>query len=244
MMRQTIYDFLSSVTPDRTKGRIGYLIFRFVLMTQKLWMILGILVSERVVEYPWVLSNLGSSDGRVLDVGCSASYLSHELIRRGYDTYGLDANIFPHMNPKLHFVQADVRRTPFEDNYFDQITVVSTLEHIGLGFYGDPTYPDGDFLAMLELRRILKKGGKVLLTVPIAAKHQVFELMRTYDKNRLCKLTDTFDLIREDCFILKGKRWVKVPIEMINEVSPSNKAQMVACLVVGKPMQHTVNGLA
>jgi SAM-dependent methyltransferase len=236
MIRGKTYDFLSSITSDKTKGRFGHLIFRSVLMTQKLWMASGISVSERVVEYPWIFRNLEYPNGRILDVGCSESYLSHELIKRGYDTYGLDANPFPHMNPKLHFVRADARQTPFEDEFFDQILVVSTLEHIGLGFYGDPAYPDGDFLVMQELRRILKKGGKMLLTVPVAAKHQVFELMRTYEENRLSKLIDSLDLIQEDFFMLKGKRWVKVPIEAMYEITPSNTAQMVACQVVGKPI--------
>lgn len=236
MIRQTVYGFLNSVTPTWVKSRFGHRIFGLALGTQKLLMALGIAVSERIVEYPWVLGKLSHPNGRVLDVGCSESYLSHELIKRGYDTYGLDANIFLHMNPKLHFIRADVQKTPFEDQYFDQIVVVSTLEHIGLGFYGDPAYPDGDFLAMAELRRILKKGGNILLTVPVASRHQVFELMRIYDENRLRELTNGLNLIQEDYFILRDKRWVKVPVAMMNEVSPHDNAQMVACQVVCKPI--------
>ena len=48
---------------------------------------------------------------------------------------------------------------PFNDKFFDVVTAVSTIEHIGLGCYGDSIAPDGDKEATTEIKRVLKRGG-------------------------------------------------------------------------------------
>ena len=43
-----------------------------------------------------------------------------------------------------------------------------TLEHIGLGRYGDKVDPMGDIRAMNELARVTAPGGNLLIAVPWA----------------------------------------------------------------------------
>lgn len=50
---------------------------------------------------------------------------------------------------------------------FDYIFSYSSIEHDGLGRYGDPVNPEGDFAAMKELMDLLAPGGQLLLAVPI-----------------------------------------------------------------------------
>ena len=68
-------------------------------------------------------------------------------------------------------VAADVRTLPFPDDSFDQALLVSTLEHIGAdnARYGLPseTDPSSRVDALRELGRVLRPGGRLLVTVPL-----------------------------------------------------------------------------
>ena len=125
---------------------------------------------ERVVEIPWVLSRLRTR-GRVLDVGyafAEAAYLA-ALLRADVDLVGVD--LAERDVEGLELVQADVRSLPFVDRSFDQVLLVSTLEHVGAdnsvyGIAGDRD--DGAREAALrELARVLTRNGSLLLTVPL-----------------------------------------------------------------------------
>ena len=125
---------------------------------------------ERVVEIPWVLSRLRTR-GRVLDVGyafAEAAYLA-ALLRADVDLAGVD--LAERDVEGLELVQADVRSLPFADRSFDQVLLVSTLEHVGAdnsvyGIAGDRD--DGAREAALrELARVLTRNGSLLVTVPL-----------------------------------------------------------------------------
>lgn len=49
---------------------------------------------------------------------------------------------------------------------YDVILSYSSIEHDGLGRYGDPLFADGDLAAMREIYLFLKPGGTVVLGVP------------------------------------------------------------------------------
>ena len=49
----------------------------------------------------------------------------------------------------------------------ESISCLSVVEHIGLGRYGDALDPFGTVKAINELKRVLTKGGLLLISVPI-----------------------------------------------------------------------------
>ena len=53
-----------------------------------------------------------------------------------------------------------------EHYQFDVVVSYSSVEHDGLGRYGDPLNPEGDFHAMQELWDVTRPGGVLLLAVP------------------------------------------------------------------------------
>jgi len=61
----------------------------------------------------------------------------------------------------------------------------SSIEHSGLGRYGDPINPFGDFEAMEQISCLVKPGGILFLGFPVAADHLVFNLHRIYGPKRL-----------------------------------------------------------
>jgi len=64
---------------------LGRLAFRISICVKCLSPLSGSM-SQRAVEYPWVLEQLKllKPGSLVLDVGCAESLLSHELIARGF----------------------------------------------------------------------------------------------------------------------------------------------------------------
>jgi len=125
---------------------------------------------ERLVEVPWVLARLRS--GRVLEVGWSfaePAYLAALLEVAPGEIVGVD--ISDGDAPGFETVVADVRQLPFPDESFDQVLLVSTLEHVGADnkMYGFQGAPDGRGRerALRELHRVLDPGGSLLVTVPL-----------------------------------------------------------------------------
>jgi len=146
---------------------------------------------ERAVEYPWVWENLTSS-GRILDVGCGESGVCDELAKLGcYEVYGIDIR---DVKPKgWIFIKADIRRTNFPCGFFDQIVCISTLEHIGMKAYGNNWIDEinGDRMALLEMNRVLKVGGSMLITVPYGSKGDYW--VRFYNRHTLKGLLEGFN---------------------------------------------------
>jgi hypothetical protein len=50
----------------------------------------------------------------------------------------------------------DARMTGFQNEVFDQVICISTIEHIGIGNNGDES---GDVKSIKEILRVLKKGA-------------------------------------------------------------------------------------
>jgi SAM-dependent methyltransferase len=72
----------------------------------------------------------------------------------------------------IETVEADVRSLPFPDRSFDQVLLVSTLEHVGAdntvyGLVAEREGRDARLTALRELARVLRRGGSLLLTVPL-----------------------------------------------------------------------------
>jgi SAM-dependent methyltransferase len=199
--------------------------------------------SQRAVEYPMVLRQLNAfvpKSARVLDVGCSESLLSHELLARGYEVWGIDINDYLCKPAAMVFVKQDARNTGLPSNFFDAVVCVSTIEHIGLPVYGQENVDlDGDIKAVREFHRILKPGGYLILTTPFAGKE--FRLVsgeRQYDLQRLQLLTQGFEIICEDILIpyKLGKRmiWSKISANLAKKLITDPKTPGLLCLVARK----------
>jgi len=73
---------------------------------------------------------------------------------------------------------------------FDAVVAISSVDHDGLGRYGDPINPQGDVEAMRELRCMLKPGGLLFVGIPIGPDLIVWNMGRRYGSKRLPVLLD------------------------------------------------------
>jgi ubiquinone/menaquinone biosynthesis C-methylase UbiE len=114
----------------------------------------------------WGLKHVSiKSDFVILDVGCGGGKTISRMARRAVQgkVYGIDhsedmVNYSKHDNKKLiatkrvEIVQGIAEKTSFEDDFFDLVTAIET-------YYFWPNLTR----AFLEIKRILKKGGYLLI---------------------------------------------------------------------------------
>jgi len=113
--------------------------------------------------------------GSVLDIGCgkfpfflvntkfNKKYGIDKLIRKGYDRHFQDI--------KIRFIHYDIvkeKSMPFNDGYFDVVTMLAVIEHI------HPEKLEGVFK---EILRILKPGGMYIITTPAVAAGPILRFM-------------------------------------------------------------------
>jgi SAM-dependent methyltransferase len=97
--------------------------------------------------------------------------------------------------PNLQCSKADLVRLPFADNSIESLSCMHTVEHIGLGRYGDDIDPDGDLKAVQELIRVLKKGGNLLFVVPVGKPRVQYNAHRIYSYEMIVEYFKELQLI-------------------------------------------------
>jgi SAM-dependent methyltransferase len=97
----------------------------------------------------------------------------------------------------VSYVYADLRALPFRDAWFDVVVSVSTLEHVGMDVtrWGADSATARDpgaelEVALSELRRVTRPGGRLLITVPYGAR-QDMGWMRQFDRDDVEQLIST-----------------------------------------------------
>lgn len=105
-----------------------------------------------------VAARLGQPRGLlVLDVGCGAGNMYHHLSRYG-DVIGVENHPSPvrvGQQRGYDIRLADGAALPFADNSFDLVTALDVIEH-----------NEDDRGMLAEMARVVKPGGRVLITVP------------------------------------------------------------------------------
>lgn len=89
---------------------------------------------------------------------------------------------------------ADLVQLPFETNSIASLSCMHTIEHIGLGRYGDPLDPLGDIKAINEIKRVVKPGGTVLFVTPVGKSRIEFNAHRIYSYQQIKTYFSGFSL--------------------------------------------------
>ena len=123
-----------------------------------------LMVLRHLVAYEFAKRTL-SGCGRVLDLGCGEGYGSALLAEAVDEVVGLDVDeaaiahaSAQHASANCRFQRYDGERLPFEDGAFDAVVSFQVIEHI-----------TGDRQYVSAVSRVLKPGGKLILTTPNAA---------------------------------------------------------------------------
>ena len=83
--------------------------------------------------------------------------------------------------PGFHFLKGDILKLPLENDTLQTLSCLHTIEHIGLGRYGDTINPNGFNEALIELQRVVQPGGYLILSMPIGKDRIEFNAQRILD---------------------------------------------------------------
>lgn len=104
----------------------------------------------------YIKNLLKEVQGRVLDVGCGAGMVGRILERQ--EVWGVDEDPVA-VSKACHYMVAtrsSAEKLVFSNNHFDAVTAFDVLEHL-----------QDDDKSLEEIRRVLKPGGKLIMTVPL-----------------------------------------------------------------------------
>lgn len=120
---------------------------------QKLWHNRKLSIAQKILS--------GENFKKCLDVGCASGYMVSEISRVfpnasyfGVDSFDKVIGYGKKKYPHIKFKVANAEKLPFKTGEFDLIICYETIEHI--------TNP---LKALKEMKRILSKKGKLILTM-------------------------------------------------------------------------------
>ncbi len=116
--------------------------------------------------------------------------------------------------------KGDLTKLDFANNSVESMSCMHTIEHIGLGRYGDEIDPYGDEKACKELTRVLQKDGNLLFVTPVGKPRVMFNGHRVYSFEQIVNLfkglkLQEFSLIPDDA-VEKGII-INAPAELVEK---------------------------
>ncbi|AJH17263.1 class I SAM-dependent methyltransferase [Bacillus mycoides] len=120
---------------------------------------------------------------QVLDVGCGDGYGTYKLSLTGYKAVGVDLSEVMIQkgkergeDPNLSFIKGDLSSLPFENEKFEAIMAINSLE-----------WTEEPLRALNEIKRVLKKDGYACITIlGPTAKPRENSYPRLYGKDVVC----------------------------------------------------------
>jgi SAM-dependent methyltransferase len=100
----------------------------------------------------------------------------------------------------ITFLKADLMdESGIQANMTDSISCLHAIEHFGLGRYGDPLDPNGHIKGFNNIIRMLKPGGSLYISFPIARSNEVH-----FNAHRVFHPRDVFGWgVNPDCLSLR-----------------------------------------
>lgn len=104
--------------------------------------------------------------------------------------------------PGLESNRGNLHHLPFETSSIKSISCMHTIEHVGLGRYGDPIDAEGDLKAINELKRVTASNGNLIIVLPVGKPKIEYNAHRIYSYEQIISyvLDDKFTL-KEFSFI-------------------------------------------
>ena len=125
------------------------------------WIKNSFLHFSRKVEYQFVFNEI-ENNKRILDAGCGITFFPF-FLKDKFSNIKLDLLDFSKSTQKFYkgkefnFFNSDLNNLDIENDYYDIVYSISTLEHI-------QTYKN----VIKELSRILKPDGKLIITFDVS----------------------------------------------------------------------------
>jgi hypothetical protein len=137
--------------------------------------------------------SLDLTDKKILVIGSISPWIECFLLSKNANkVYTTDVNVINIDSEKICFI-LESELTSYK---FDVVVSYSSIEHIGLGRYGDEIDPDGDLKYMNNLLKIIHNNTYLLIGIPVAENYLLEgRWHRIYDEKRIEKLFNFYDIL-------------------------------------------------
>lgn len=192
-------------------------------------------VSARILEQIFVHTHLPRPPARLVELGCGSSTNAIEMASLGFQVVGVDARPIPLRHPNFTMIQTQHAELPFEDESFDGAVALSTQQHSGLGWSTSAERGAPLEQAIAEVFRVLKRGGRFLLTLPFG-RPSITSVQRAYDCAQLDRLLYAFRMIERGYGVYEGDAWAfTLDEQRAEQMDGSDGVRAVCLLVLEKP---------
>jgi len=115
-----------------------------------------------------------------IDIGSRTDgFVAHVAVFREIEIF--DIRVLNSKVENIHYTRADLMELPENmKNYCDSISALHSIEHFGLGRYGDPIDHDGYKKAIKNITQMLKPLGFFYFSVPIGKQRIEFNAQRVF----------------------------------------------------------------
>lgn len=197
-------------------------LFSFILLIKRF----NIRVSPALLDFR---TNSGSSDGHYFwqdllcaqwifqvnpskhfDIGSRIDgYIAHLLSFREVTLLDIRPNSLEIPNLKIVIGDAQEGLEEFS-NLFDSVSSLHSIEHFGLGRYGDKLQVDGHESGLINIASCVKVGGLLYVSFPIGASKVEFNSQRIIDPLWPLKILNNFELLEFVLIPWKGQPTIGV----------------------------------
>lgn len=196
---------------------------------------------SRIVEYPFAIGSLDITHPcKLLAFGSFNDMSVAECASLGFDIYCFDLVGRPFVHPNIRFFRGDflITSAQFASNSFDAALGVSSIEHAGLYPEGESQARDGDRRVVESIFRLLRPGGRLVMTVPFGKTGEyppAKPSFRKYDVKAISDLLSGFSLYRLATYSSDRENNWRPASPSVLESDDSNSSKSVACIVAIKP---------
>jgi len=128
--------------------------------------------------------------------------------------------------PGVTFTKLDVMSSnaikQFGNGYCDSLSCLHTIEHFGLGRYGDEINPDGYKIGLRNIIELLKPGGIFYLSTPIGKQRIEFNANWVFDPASIISIAKNKGLILDEFITIEKGKYTRHEVihkELINNFS-------------------------
>ena len=139
------------------------------------------------------------------DIGSRIDGFIAHLLSAGIKVNMIDIRPFPGEVENLFTIVDDATMlNNIEDNSLNSLSALCSIEHFGLGRYGDPIDPEACFKCFSQIQKKMKSGGKVYISLPIGRERVEFNAHRVFYASTIIESFYEMELIEFSC-VAEGK---------------------------------------
>lgn len=131
------------------------------------------------------------------DIGSRLDGFISHILATGIPIKVIDVRPFPVKIPGMETIVADATMLQeIENSSIESLSALCSLEHFGLGRYGDEINPEACFQCFKQIQKKVKPGGKIYISVPIGKEkiqfnaHRIFYASTVIENFNECQLLE------------------------------------------------------